>query len=105
MTVLSISDGLKVFFAKVSDIYFLSKRQVLMPKIRYRGQFDSRPVTSGTMPSQPHQPMTPAAAKTINNAPAAMRMALSMPPTFYFMVLLLIILYKNFFIYFKFYII
>src|SRR5690606_14608609 len=58
--------------------------QVLMPSSGYAGQKRNSPVTSGSTPIQPHQPITPNRLRAMSNTPMAMRSVRSRVPTLIF---------------------
>lgn len=68
--------------------YFLSTAQVFMPNMVYTGQNMNIPVNKGTTPIQPHGEKMPIAANVIKITPAMIRIALSIVPTFIFMLCL-----------------
>jgi hypothetical protein len=59
-----------------------------MPSSGYKGQNLKMPVSNGTIPIQPQGEKIPVAARVIKITPAMMRIALSIVPTFAFMIFL-----------------
>jgi len=58
--------------------------QVLIPKMEYIGQNLNTPEAKGTMPIQPHAPITLLAAKQIKTSPTEIRSTRSIRPTEHF---------------------
>jgi hypothetical protein len=69
-----------------NQVYFFSIGQLLKPNSGYIGQNLKIPVANGMMPIQPHGAKIPVAANVIRMTPAIIRNALSVLPTFTFIV-------------------